>query len=70
MSCASAGRSYGWAGEVDRLDLAALIPGHALMLRGVVIVVGEDLEGFTMLGHDALTDAVDAPADLLSGHDL
>jgi hypothetical protein len=40
------------------------------MLRGVVIVVGEDLEGFTMLGHDALTDAVDAPADLLSGHDL
>jgi hypothetical protein len=55
--------------EVDRLDIARLILGHALPLRGVGVVIGEDLKRLAMLRDDALADVVDALADLLGGHD-
>ena len=51
--------------EVDRLDIAGLPLDHALALRGVGIVIGEDLERLTVLRHDTLPDVVDALANLL-----
>jgi hypothetical protein len=55
--------------EVDRLDIAGLILGHALPLRGIGVVIGENLERLTVLCDNALPDVVYALANLICGHD-
>jgi hypothetical protein len=55
--------------EVDRLGIAGLILDYALPLRGVGVVIGEDLKRLAVLRHDTLPDVVYALANLLCGHD-
>jgi hypothetical protein len=56
--------------EIHRLELAGLTLNHRPLLPwSVRIVIGEDLQRLTMLGHQTLPNASNVLADLLGGHD-
>lgn len=57
--------------EIDRLELAGLTLSHGadLLLRGVGVVVGEDLKCLGVLCDQTSSYVADALAHLLSGHD-